>query len=80
VVAGLMGHEVRYRYQPTSYLIGKTGTTLTRLAPKGQIRVAGEIWQAVSETSPVPAGRIVLIVAFEGLTLKVEALPSGLKD
>jgi membrane-bound serine protease (ClpP class) len=52
-------------------LIGATGEVTTPLAPVGQIRVLGELWQARS-TSELPGGTAVRVVALNGLTLDVE--------
>lgn len=76
LVAGMMGHH----RSTISLLLGKSGVTLTDLSPTGQVRVAGEIWQAVSIEAPVEAGRAVVVVGGKGLTLEVAALPPGLKD
>jgi membrane protein implicated in regulation of membrane protease activity len=52
-------------------LVGATGVVSERLAPIGQIRVLGEIWQAraASELPPGSRGRVT---AVDGLTLEVE--------
>jgi membrane-bound serine protease (ClpP class) len=55
-------------------LIGSTGEVTTPLAPVGQIRVLGELWQARA-SSEVPLGAQVRVVAMRGLTLDVE--PAG---
>ena len=52
-------------------LIGATGEVATPLAPVGQIRVLGELWEARS-SSELPGGTIVRVVAMDGLTLDVE--------
>jgi membrane-bound serine protease (ClpP class) len=52
-------------------LIGATGEVATPLAPVGQIRVLGELWEARS-SSELPAGTIVRVLALNGLTLDVE--------
>ncbi|MDA1081736.1 MAG: nodulation protein NfeD [Gemmatimonadetes bacterium] len=51
-------------------LIGSTGETLTPLAPRGQIRVHGEIWQAET-AGHLPAGAGVEVLQMRGLTLVV---------
>lgn len=57
---------------------GETGRTRTTVAPDapGQIDVHGEIWRAVS-SEPLPPGTPVRIVAVDGLTVRVEALPAA---
>lgn len=61
-------------------LVGRPATVLTALAPRGQVRVAGEIWQAESP-QPVDPGVAVVVRAVHGLTLEVEPAlrsdPSG---
>jgi membrane protein implicated in regulation of membrane protease activity len=52
-------------------LVGSTGEATERLAPSGQIRVLGELWQARS-SSELPPGSRVRVVAVHGLTLEVE--------
>lgn len=54
-------------------LVGATGEVSERLAPSGQVRVLGELWQAHS-SSELPAGTPVRVVAVDGLTLEVEAV------
>jgi membrane-bound serine protease (ClpP class) len=53
-------------------LVGATGEVTDRLAPSGQIRVLGELWQARS-SSELPPGSRVRVVAVHGLVLEVEA-------
>jgi membrane-bound serine protease (ClpP class) len=57
-------------------LVGATGEATERLAPSGQIRVLGELWQARSSTE-LPAGSHVRVVAVHGLVLEVEATEEG---
>jgi len=52
-------------------LIGHTGVASGPLAPSGQVKVGGEIWQAVVEGGPVDDGVPVRIVDVQGLTLRV---------
>jgi len=52
-------------------LIGATGEVTTPLAPVGQIRVLGELWEARSG-SELAAGTTVRVVALDGLRLDVE--------
>jgi membrane-bound serine protease (ClpP class) len=54
-------------------MVGQIGEVATPLAPRGQIRVRGEIWQAQS-ADPVPVGTVVEVVHVRGLTLEVRAL------
>ena len=52
-------------------LIGAAGEVTTPLAPVGQIRVLGELWQARA-SSNIPPGTSVRVVAMNGLILDVE--------
>jgi membrane-bound serine protease (ClpP class) len=52
-------------------LLGATGVVTERLAPSGQARVLGELWQARS-SSELPPGSRVRVIALDGLTLEVE--------
>jgi membrane-bound serine protease (ClpP class) len=54
-------------------LVGATGVVSERLAPSGQIRVLGELWEARSG-SELPPGTRVRVVAVHGLILEVEAV------
>jgi membrane-bound serine protease (ClpP class) len=51
-------------------LVGTRALALGRLAPAGQVRIGGELWNATSE-SEVEAGTEVVITGVEGLTLRV---------
>jgi membrane-bound serine protease (ClpP class) len=52
-------------------LVGKYATVRERLAPEGQVLVAGEIWRAVADGGPLEPGAQVRIIAVDGLTLRV---------
>jgi membrane-bound serine protease (ClpP class) len=51
-------------------LLGEVGVVRSRLAPRGQVFVRGELWNAEAE-SPVEAGESVRVAKIEGLTLRV---------
>jgi membrane protein implicated in regulation of membrane protease activity len=55
-------------------LVGAVGKVVEPLAPIGQIRVHGELWEARS-TRTVPSGTAVRVVAVDGLRLEVEPDP-----
>jgi membrane protein implicated in regulation of membrane protease activity len=55
-------------------LVGLAGTVVTACRPRGQVRVQGEIWNAVAR-DPADAGAAVRVVGRDGLTLVVEAEP-----
>jgi membrane-bound serine protease (ClpP class) len=52
-------------------LMGSIGTVAKPLAPVGQIRVRGELWEARSAQN-VSAGTAVRVIAVNGLVLDVE--------
>jgi len=54
-------------------LVGATGEVSERLAPSGQVRVLGELWEARS-SSELPPGTRVRVVAVNKLVLEVEAV------
>jgi len=51
-------------------LMGRRAVVVVRLAPAGQVRLGGELWNATSE-SDVETGSQVVITGVEGLTLRV---------
>ena len=77
---GRLAMQAQRQRSPTgaAALIGEDGRALTALEPAqpGQIRVHGEIWQAVSDI-PIPAGRRLRVRAVDGLTLHVEPADNG---
>jgi membrane-bound serine protease (ClpP class) len=52
-------------------LVGARAEVVTALAPVGQVRIAGELWQARTEGGAEPGTR-VRVVGRDGLTLLVE--------
>ena len=52
-------------------IVGELGETVTPLSPAGQVRVHGELWNAVTAGEPLPAGRSITVEAVNGLTLTV---------
>ena len=57
-------------------LIGADGVAQQPLAPRGQILVHGELWQAESNI-PINPGEPVRVCAVRGLTLLVERVPAS---
>jgi membrane-bound serine protease (ClpP class) len=55
-------------------MIGLVGMAKTALAPRGQVAVRGELWEAMSD-EPVEVGVMVEVTAIEGLTLRVKSTP-----
>lgn len=57
---------------PIARLIGRVGTAAQRLAPRGYVRVRGELWRAETEAdAAVEAEAAVEVVGAAGLTLRV---------
>ncbi len=61
-------------------MIGKRGIAITDLNPKGEVRVAGEIWHAKSELGDIPKGEQVTIKALDGLVVIVEKIQEESKS
>ena len=53
-------------------LVGKTGTTVSELSPRGEVKVEGQFWKAEAIEGTVKAGEAVVIVGREGLILRVK--------
>ena len=57
---------------PAEAMIGRKGTAVTELAPRGTVRIHGELWQAISENDEVICpGEEVTVVGIGGLKLTV---------
>ncbi len=54
-------------------LVGALGETRGALDPEGSVFVAGMIWQARSDSGPIPAGRTVRVTGQDGASLRVES-------
>ena len=52
-------------------LVGETGNAMQTLAPSGQVRVHGEIWNATASGGTIPAGSAIEVVRVEKLRLVV---------
>jgi len=55
-------------------LIGAEGKTTCQIAPKGYVRVQGELWKAVSTQTHVGEGEEVVVVGRNNFTLVVTPL------
>lgn len=53
-------------------LIGKVGTVLSALAPRGEVKVEGQIWKAEASGGQVKEGEAVEVLSREGLILRVK--------
>jgi membrane-bound serine protease (ClpP class) len=52
-------------------MVGEIGIVQSVLSPRGKVFVRGELWDAMS-SSEVPAGQAVVVLAVDGLELRVE--------
>jgi membrane-bound serine protease (ClpP class) len=53
-------------------LMGKTGTAVSALAPRGEVRVEGQTWRAEAVGDNIKEGEEVEILSREGLILRVK--------
>lgn len=53
-------------------LIGRRGLTVEPLDPKGYISVRGELWKAINNGAPIPAGAEVEVCGLDGTRLVVK--------
>ncbi|MFC2059199.1 NfeD family protein [Chloroflexota bacterium] len=59
-------------FSPTEEMLGRKGTALTKLAPKGLVRIGGETWEAFSSNADIAAGDKVTVLRIDGLKLTVQ--------
>jgi membrane-bound serine protease (ClpP class) len=88
VVAGVLlafvaTKVVQARHRPVTAgggaltLVGRTAVVRTRLQPRGQVYLHGELWQAeAGDGEDVDPGREVVVEGVEGLTLRVTPAPA----
>jgi membrane-bound serine protease (ClpP class) len=57
-------------------LYGEEGVALTDLAPRGEVRIAGEHWSAQAAHGSISAGTVVRVVGRDGLKLMVMPDPT----
>ncbi len=78
-----VGALVRLRRMPArsgnESLFGMKGTTRSRLDPKGLVMVRGERWEATAEDPPLEDGAEIIVIAAEGLLLRVKRDPASIK-
>jgi membrane-bound serine protease (ClpP class) len=55
-----------------AWIVGNSALALTEIRESGKVRVNGEIWNASSKDTTVPAGASVRIVGVHGLLLEVQ--------
>ena len=58
-------------------MVGTKGKVVSRLAPKGMVRIKGELWGATSSGTNVDVGEEVVVVGQDGLRLVVDKDSSG---
>jgi len=58
-------------------MVGTKGKVGSPLAPKGVVRIKGELWEATSSGTNVDVGEEVVVVGQEGLKLVVDKDSSG---
>ena len=69
----IWGRRLARRWRPRTgaeAMIGTSAKVVTPLRPNGQVRLNGELWEAVSDEGADP-GDIVRVDTVEGLTLVV---------
>ncbi len=71
----LVGAAMKSRRLPVTTgmgpYLGATGVATSELAPEGTVRVRSEEWTAQAENPPIHKGEQVLVVAVEGIRLRV---------
>jgi membrane-bound serine protease (ClpP class) len=72
VGAGLRAQR-RHVVTGAAGMVGRHAVVVERLAPTGRVRLGGELWSAVGDTT-VETGHEVEITAIEGLTVRVRPL------
>ena len=58
-------------------MVGTEGRVVNRLAPKGLVRIKGELWEAMSSGVNIDAGEEVIVVGQNRLRLIVDKHSSG---
>jgi len=53
-------------------LVGRTAVVVRALAPRGQVKLDGEVWDARATTDVAPGAEVV-VTGLDGLVLEVEA-------
>jgi membrane-bound ClpP family serine protease len=54
-------------------MVGERGVAVSRLAPSGSVRVAGELWAALADSGVIEAGEEVVVTGQEKLVLTVHS-------
>jgi membrane-bound serine protease (ClpP class) len=53
-------------------LLGKTCTVISELAPRGEVKVEGQVWRAETSEGVVKQGELVEVIGRQGLILRVK--------
>lgn len=61
------------------YIVGTEGVATTSLSPRGEVRLAGEIWGAESVEGRIEVGATVVVVRMVGLTIYVKRKQNEVK-
>ena len=56
---------------PAEAMLNRRGIAVTKLAPKGAVRIRGEIWGAVSSNGDITPGDEISVSGIDGLRLTV---------
>ena len=74
LVAITLSVRAQRRQPTTGYegMIGEIGSVVEDLAPKGRVKVHGEIWYAKASSGTIPAGTEVKVIKVEKMLLTVE--------
>lgn len=70
-VVGIRWSKRRKSQVGVQTLVGKLGEASTALAPRGQVKINGEIWEAHASKT-IRAGDSVRVTRVDGLSLEVE--------
>jgi membrane-bound serine protease (ClpP class) len=70
-VVGIRWSRRRRSQVGVQNLVGKLGEATTALAPRGQVKINGEIWEAKA-SSLARTGDTVRVIRVDGLMLEVE--------
>jgi membrane-bound ClpP family serine protease len=56
-----------------STMVGTRGKVVKRLAPRGVVRIKGELWEATSSSGDIAVGEEIIVTGQEGLRLVVSS-------
>lgn len=77
---GVLWMAARARRQPVTTgadeLVGHLAVAVDDFDGRGQVRIRGEVWQAIS-TAPASRGEPLRVLAMDGLTLRVAPVPAS---